>query len=92
MTTIKEGSQSFYVGESETNPDAEIGYTFSENGDIVIDHTVVSESLQGQGLAGKLVERVVEQARQDRRKIVPQCSYAKKKLEETSDYQDVLKQ
>ncbi|WP_042225072.1 GNAT family N-acetyltransferase [Oceanobacillus manasiensis] len=91
MSNIKKGTQSFYVGEDEKNPDAEIGYTFSEEGDIVIDHTVVSESLQGQGLAGKLVERVVEKARQEGKKINPLCSYAQKKLEETPNYHDVLK-
>ncbi|MFD2629429.1 GNAT family N-acetyltransferase [Oceanobacillus kapialis] len=92
MPTIKKGTQSFYIGEDEKNPEAEIGYTFSENGDIVVDHTVVSEKLQGQGIAGKLVERVVDLARQEQTKIIPECSYAEKKLTETPEYQDVLKQ
>ncbi|MEC5424207.1 GNAT family N-acetyltransferase [Virgibacillus sp. C22-A2] len=90
VTSIKKGENKFFVGEDEQNPAAEITFELSEEDHLVVDHTFVSDELRGQGMAGKLVERVVNHARDERKKIVPVCSYAKEKMEKTSEYQDVL--
>ncbi len=42
---------------------------------IVMDHTGVPPELQGQGLAGWLVQAVLDWARSEGLKVVPQCSY-----------------
>ena len=55
-----------------------------------LDRTFVDESLRGQGVAGKLVEAVVEKARREGAKIVPVCSYAVSAFEKHEDYHDVL--
>jgi predicted GNAT family acetyltransferase len=83
---IKQGKNSYYIGDSG-NPDAMI--TFTESDIITIDHTYVSESLRGQGIAGKLLDEVVNYARKKNKKINPVCSYAKKKLVEDK-YSDIL--
>jgi predicted GNAT family acetyltransferase len=54
---IKNG---FYIGNIN-NPDAQI--SFIETEIININHTYVSESLRGQGIALKLLEKVVEYAK-----------------------------
>ena len=43
-----------------------------------IVHTEVNSSYQGQGIARKLVERVIESANINNKKIVADCSYARK--------------
>jgi len=90
MADIKKGDHKFYIGDDEQNPKAEI--TFKETGEHVlnVDHTYVSEELRGEGVGGKLVGRMVEHARSEGKKIDPTCSYTKKKMEETSEYRDVL--
>ena len=46
-----------------------------------IVHTEVDNSYQGQGIARKLVEKVIENAKENNKKVVAECSYAKKILE-----------
>lgn len=60
------------------------------NGKWAITHTVVDEKFKGQGIAKKLVLKIVEEARINNIKLLPICSYAKKLLESNKDYEDVL--
>ena len=46
-----------------------------------IVHTEVSSLYQGQGIARKLVEKVIENAKINDRKIMADCSYAKRIIE-----------
>lgn len=88
--TITRGANKFYVGDNIKNPSAEITFVESGKERLVIDHTYVSDDLRGQGVAGQLVEEVVEYAREKRKKIVPLCPYAKNKIENNDAYHDVL--
>lgn len=63
-----------YIGDKE-NPQAFIKYKIN-NGEIAVVSTVVKESLRGQGVAGKLMDKVVEIAKEENLKIDPICSYA----------------
>lgn len=74
---IEKDTGCFYIG-NKTNPDAII--TYIENDIITIDHTYVSEDLRGQGIAETLLDKVVDYAKEKHKKILPVCSYAKKKL------------
>lgn len=58
---------------------------------ITITHTIVPEENSGKGIAGKLVDAVVEKARKENKKIIPICTYAKAKLEGNDIYNDILK-
>ncbi|OJF93024.1 GNAT family N-acetyltransferase [Alkalibacterium sp. 20] len=42
---------------------------------VEVDHVFVDPSLRGQGVAEKLVERVVEEMQKEGKKIVPVCPY-----------------
>lgn len=55
-----------------------------------LSSTYVSDDQRGKGLAGKLVEAAVEQARIKGKKIKPTCSYAVKAFETKAEYGDVL--
>jgi uncharacterized protein len=88
MSDIKKGSNKFYLGQSENEPEAEIVYSSGQEA-IVIEHTFVSEQLRGQGIGGKLVDRAVQYARENDLKVDSQCPYAKSVLEENDEFQDV---
>jgi uncharacterized protein len=90
MVTINQAQNMFYVGEDVKEPIAELTFNQSSGNNIVVDHTYVSDELRGQGVAGKLVEKVVAYARENEKKIIPLCPYVKRKLEENAEYHDVL--
>lgn len=46
-----------------------------------IVHTEVNNEYQGQGIARKLVECVVEEAKEKTKKVIAECLYAKRILE-----------
>lgn len=86
---IQRGKQRFYV-EKSGEVVAEITYIETGEKEMTIDHTVVSEELRGQKMGNKLVKKVVDLAREENKKIIPACSFARKEFEENQEYQDVL--
>ncbi|MEN1969232.1 GNAT family N-acetyltransferase [Lentibacillus sp. N15] len=90
MVTIKQGENKFFVGENETDPLAEITFKQADDTSLIIDHTYVSDELRGEGVAGQLVDKMVTHAREEGKKLIPECSYAKSKLHKTPEYHDVL--
>lgn len=89
MANIVAGNNKFYIGEDENNPIAEITFKPADDQTIIADHTYVSDELRGQGIAGKLFDKLIGYARENNLKIVPECSYVQSKMEKTSDYDDV---
>ncbi len=69
---------------------AEMTYSREGTRKIVIDHTEVDESLQGQGIGESLVEEAVKWARKNKLLIKPICPFVKNILESSEDYEDVL--
>ena len=65
-------------------------YRKTGENEITIDHTEVDDAAQGRGFGKKLVEAAVEYARENDLKIVPVCTFAKKIIDKTPEYQDVL--
>jgi predicted GNAT family acetyltransferase len=61
----------------ETRIDGRAAYlTYTFQGDVVLfDHTFVPEEFRGKGIAAALVREGLEEARRQRWKIVPTCSY-----------------
>ncbi len=91
MVEIKKGMRSFYVGESEENPLAEMGFVSSGEDIITIEHTNVSEELSGQGVGRLLLKELIDWARQENKKIIPLCPYVKAQMEKNEEYHDMLK-
>lgn len=91
MEQIAKGEGRFYIA-SDGKDLAEITYKADKTtGDLVIDHTFVSEDLRGQGAGEKLVRAVVDLAREQNVHIVPECPYAAHQFEKHAEYRDVLK-
>lgn len=84
---IKKGNNCYYIGEDENNYKGIL--TFEEDGNIIdATHTIVKPEFEGQGFAGELVEKLVEDARNEKKKIKGTCSYVFKKLE-SREFDDV---
>ena len=50
--------------------------TYQRRGNVLVaDHTLVPPEIGGKGVAARLVEALIDGARADGTKIVPQCSY-----------------
>ncbi len=79
-----------YINDEEGNMVAEITYTINHPQTMVIDHTEVSDELQGKNIGYQLVEAVIEHARAKGRLVVTVCSYAKSVIEKQPVFQDVL--
>jgi len=79
----------FYI-EKDGEWIAEMTYQREGVRKIVIDHTEVDDSLKGKGIGNKLVEAAVIYTRRENLLIKPVCPFAKKVLESSEDYEDVL--
>ena len=91
MLTVKKGSKSFYVGDSESAPLAEM--IFSADKDIItIEHTFVSDELRGQGAGRQLLQTLAAWVREDHKKIIAVCPFAKKELTKSQECDDILYQ
>ena len=90
MLEIKKGSNKFYIGDSEENSLAEITYVPSGKDIIIIDHTLVSDELGGQGVGKLLLKKVVDWSRNESKKIIPLCPYAKAQMEKNEEYHDMI--
>jgi predicted GNAT family acetyltransferase len=68
---------------------AELTYV-KNNGTMTIDHTEIAEKLRGEGIGQDMVKAAVEFAREKGLKVKPACPYARKVIERTPEFQDVL--
>ena len=71
------GDLRFYKKDENENLICEITYSLADSNMIVIDRTFVNDDYRGQGIAAQLVDRVVEMAREENKKIIPRCPFAK---------------
>lgn len=55
----------------------------------IIDHTFVEEKYQGQDIGRMLVDKIVEEAKQEGVKIIPLCPYALSLFRKDEKYKDI---
>ncbi|EGY80862.1 GNAT family N-acetyltransferase [Peptoniphilus indolicus] len=77
---VKRGQNAYYIGESQEKYDGILQFV-EKDGKIDAQHTIVRPAMEGQGLAGELVKRLIADARAEGKKIIPTCSYVNKKLQ-----------
>lgn len=65
-------------------------YTWAGEDKIIIDHTEVSEIYGGQGIGKKILEHIIDWARQEKVKIIPLCPFAKAQFDKNDSFKDVL--
>jgi predicted GNAT family acetyltransferase len=64
-----------YVIHLAPGAEAEMTYRKSGDGPMIIDHTGVPPEFEGRGIASKLVNAAIADARSQGFKITPVCSY-----------------
>ena len=76
----------------ETSIDGHTGYiSYKERDDkLVYDHTIVPQELGGRGVGSALVKEALNYARENDKKVVPQCSFVSSYIAKHPDYQDLL--
>lgn len=79
----------FFINENDERV-GEIAYSDSAPGVITVYHTEVKPELRGEGIGEDLVAAAVEHARKNNLKIIPTCAFAKKVIDETPEFQDIL--
>lgn len=85
----KSGKGVFFVRD-ESEQVGKLEYSKSSAGKITVTHTEVAEKFRGEGIAQDLVAAVVDYARKNKLKIDPACPYAKKVIDETPEFKDIL--
>lgn len=64
---------------------------FRRAGDkIIYPHTEVPKELGGRGIAGQLAKHALDYARANNLRVVPQCPYVRKYIEDRPEYQDLV--
>lgn len=90
MVEIKKGLKSFYVGDTEKNPLAEMTFVILNENLIEADHTFISDELSGQGIGKLLLKELVNWARIENKKIKPVCPFVKAQMEKHKEYHDLI--
>ncbi|NLC40779.1 MAG: N-acetyltransferase [Clostridiaceae bacterium] len=87
---VKHEEGIFYIGNDKDNPYTKVTYYHLHDDVIVVDQTVSREEFRGQGLSCKVVTTLIDWARQEGMKILPECPYASKVMHESSQYSDMI--
>ena len=61
-----------------------------KNGARVVDHTLVPPEIGGRGVAARLVEALIADAREQGFRIVPTCSYVAAQFKRHPEWADLL--
>ncbi len=64
----------------------------TRNGSRVAEHTIVPPELGGKGVGGKLVAALIADARKQRFKVVPECSFVAAAFAKHPEWADLLSQ
>jgi len=90
ITHEDNGKNGRYVARLGDGPEAEMTWQRRDETTIIIDHTLVPDAYRGQGVAQKLVERGIADARASGTKIVPVCSYVVAQFKRHPEWADLL--
>ena len=62
-----------------------------EPGSIVYTHTIVPDELGGRGIGKQLAQHVLEYAKSQNLKVVPQCAFIASYIERNPEYQELVR-
>ena len=86
----KSGKGAFVI-EDNGERVAEMAFSIDKE-NLTVFHTEVSDKLQGQGVAGKLLDTMVNYARTNKLKVIPLCAYVSVQFKRHAEqYQDIWK-
>ena len=84
-----ESNGEFFLLDQNGDKVAELTYFFVDEQTINANHTYVSETLRGQGVADQLYRELVNFVRDKKLKLIPTCSYIVKKWQRENRSQSV---
>ncbi|MCR4902107.1 MAG: N-acetyltransferase [Butyrivibrio sp.] len=87
---FKETKDKIWLENDEGKTMAFIEFPEFETGKVEVTHTVVDESLRGQGIAGKLTEHMAKKLLREGKRAELTCSYAVKWFNEHRVYENIL--
>lgn len=90
MTDFLVEEEMVYLNDDSGNMVAYVTFPKISDGVVNINRTFVDGSLRGQGIAGKLMDKVYLVLKERNLKARITCSYAVKYFSENKDKQDVL--
>ena len=76
----------------ETTIDGQTGYISYQNqgNALIYDHTIVPQALGGRGVGSALVKYALNYARENDKKVIPQCSFVASYINKHAEYQDLV--
>lgn len=83
-------SNKIYLANEEGNSIAEVTFPTVQEQVVNVNHTYVDDSLRGQGIAGQLMEELVQQLKAENKKAVLSCSYAVSWFDKNKQYEDLV--
>jgi len=89
MKTIFEKDYIYYI-DDQGKKAAWINYVEVEPGVVDILHTIVDKAYQGHGMAGDITRELAETLRQQGKKAILTCPYAKAWFPKHPEYNDIL--
>ncbi|MDX5422398.1 MAG: N-acetyltransferase [Hymenobacteraceae bacterium] len=78
----------FYAHAGEQQ--AELTYTYTDEGAMDFDYTFVPEAHRGQGVADELVKAGLEHAREHKCRVIPSCPVVEAYVKRHPAYKDLL--
>jgi predicted GNAT family acetyltransferase len=87
---VYDASKGYFVMMDGVHEAGRMTYSIAGPTKIIVDHTEVNEQYAGQGIGLKLLDEVVDYARQQHIQIVPLCPFAKASLHKYDKYKDML--
>ncbi len=87
---INNETKGYFIALDKSKEAGRMSYTFAGNSKIIIDHTEVDDEYRGQSIGKRLLEKLVDYARQNNIKIIPLCPFAKSVFDRTEEIRDVL--
>lgn len=90
MAEVKQNGNNFELYEDDKKAGL-LNFQKTDDNTIEIIHTEVDEAFGGKGLGKELVKAAVNYAKENNYKIIASCTYAKKVIDKTPEFQEVLK-
>ena len=87
---IEEDKRGYFIALEDSVEVGRITYVMSGDTKLIINHTEVNPTYEGNGIGRKLVFAVVGYARDHGMKILPLCTFAKAIFDKTPEIKDVL--
>lgn len=84
-----DGGGQYRASVADSDATGLLTYRRRDSQTIVADHTLVPDALRGRGIASALVKRLIDDARDQDFRIVPECSFVRAAFDRHPDWDDV---